>query len=71
MKRLEQTLSRALENLNGDNYLLAVIIGKRSEQLANGEENLIPEIVEQLQLTKPADIALHELAEDKLDFKII
>jgi len=70
MDRLEKILSIALENLDGDNYLLAIIVAKRSEQLSNGEETLIPEIVKQKGLVKPADIALYELAENMLDYKI-
>jgi len=70
MDRLEKILSIALENLNGDNYLLAIIVAKRSEQLSNGAEPLIPEIVKQKGLVKPADIALYELAENKLDYRI-
>ena len=71
MDRLEKILSIALENLDGDNYLLAIIVAKRSEQLSNGAEPLIPEIIKQKGLVKPADIALYELAENKLDYKII
>jgi len=70
MDRLEKVLSIALENLDGDNYLLAILVAKRSEQLSNGVEPLIPEIIRERGLVKPADIALWELAENKLDYRI-
>ena len=70
MDRLEKILSIALANLEGDNYLLAIIVAKRSEQLSNGAEPLIPEIIKQKGLVKPADIALYELAENRLNYRI-
>jgi len=71
MDRLEKILSIALENIDGDTYLLAILVSKRAEQLSNGAEPLIPEIIKEKKLVKPADIALYELAENKLDYKIV
>ncbi len=72
VERLEQVLSRALKNVDGDTYLLSIIVAKRSEQLSNGEESLLSEYFLKVhQLKKPADIALYELAEDKLEYKIV
>jgi DNA-directed RNA polymerase subunit omega len=69
MSRLEEVLSRALENVNGDLYLLSMIIAKRSEQISNGNTPLI-EVTKELEELKPVDLALYELAENKLEWKI-
>jgi DNA-directed RNA polymerase subunit K/omega len=71
MERLEQIIAKALNNLKGDNYLLALIVAQRSEQLAKGSEPLLSrEYMKRHQIIKPVDIAIHEIAEDKLDYKV-
>jgi len=67
--RLEQVISKALEVVNGDTYLLSIVVARRAEQLSNGDEPLI-ELPKNENL-KPSDIALFELAENKLEYKII
>jgi DNA-directed RNA polymerase subunit K/omega len=71
MERLEQIIAKALKNLNGDNYLLALIVAQRSEQLARGSEPLLSQdYLNKHHIVKPVDIAIYEIAEDKLDFKL-
>jgi DNA-directed RNA polymerase subunit omega len=71
VERLEKVLSRALESVDGDTYLLSIVVAKRSEQLSNGDEPLLDEeFLKSNQLVKPADIALYEVAENLLDYKI-
>jgi DNA-directed RNA polymerase subunit omega len=67
--RLEQIIYKALKAVNGDNYLLAIVVAKRAEQLANGDMPLV-ELPRDRNL-KPSDIALFELAENKLEYKIV
>ena len=63
--------AKALKNLNGDNYLLALIVAQRSEQLARGSEPLLSQdYLNKHHIVKPVDIAIYEIAEDKLDFKL-
>jgi DNA-directed RNA polymerase subunit omega len=69
MDRLEKVIAKALRVVDGDTYLLALLVAKRSEQLSNGAKPLIDGL-EKRNIRKPADIALYELAEDKLDFKV-
>ena len=71
MERLEQIIAKALDNLNGDNYLLALVVAQRSEQLARGSKPLLSkEYLKKYQIIKSVDIAIHEIAEDKLDYKV-
>jgi len=61
--KIEKLTAQALERLNFDRYLLAVAVGKRAEEIANGAKPLVnmdPKI------DKFTDIALVEIAEGKL-----
>ncbi len=66
--RLEKITADALDNMNNDRYLLSIAVAKRVEQLSAGAE---PEIDIDKNKYKFADIALMEIAEDKLDFSDI
>jgi len=61
--KIEQLTSKALEILDFDRYLLAIAVGKRAEEIAQGSTPLVdmdPKI------DKFTDIALVEIAEGKL-----
>jgi len=68
MMRLEKITADALDNMNNDRYLLSIAVAKRVEQLSAGAE---PEIDIDKNKYKFADIALMEIAADKLDFSDI
>ncbi len=71
VQRLEEIVAKALKQVDGDTYLLAVIVAKRAERLSDGAESfLTKEFIQMKSLVKKTDIALYELAENKLDFKI-
>ncbi len=63
--RLEKITADALKNMNDDRYLLSIAVAKRVEQLSAGAE---PAIEIDKNKYKFADIALMEIAQDKLDF---
>jgi DNA-directed RNA polymerase subunit omega len=58
--RLEQITAKALEKTGNDRYLLSIAVSKRVNQLLNGAT---PKIDKDLSNTKPADIALEEIAQ--------
>lgn len=66
--RTEKIAARALERLNGDRYKLSLVVSKRADQLASGAEPLIE--VDKNQI-KPADIAIMEVAEGKVDLEAL
>ncbi|EAK5890136.1 DNA-directed RNA polymerase subunit omega [Campylobacter lari] len=61
--RVEQIAAKALKKLKDDRYKLALVVAKRAEELANGAEPLVNLDKNKY---KYADIALHEIAEDKI-----
>lgn len=61
--KLEKLITIALEKFDFNKALLAKILGKRANQLANGEEPLVNLSIKDHQ---PVDIALVEIAEGKL-----
>ena len=66
--RLEKIAADALKNMNDDRYLLSIAVAKRVEQLSSGDEPLVD--VDKNRY-KFADIALMEIAQNKLDLKEI
>ncbi len=61
--KIEKLTAKALERVDFDRYLLAVSVGKRANELANGAAPLVdmdPKI------DKFTDIALVEIAEGKI-----
>lgn len=63
MQRIEEVAAKALEKMGNDRYRLSLEVAKRAEQLADGATPLVD-----LDRTKVkfADIALYEIAEDKI-----
>jgi DNA-directed RNA polymerase subunit omega len=61
--RSEQIVAKALDKLNNDKYLLAIMTAKRAEQLANGAKPLVKADSSKQKYT---DIALLEIAEGKI-----
>lgn len=62
-KRIEEIAAKALERMDNDRYRLALVVAKRSEQLANGA---IPLVDFDKNKNKLVDIALYEIAENKI-----
>lgn len=58
--RLEKIISRALAYANDDSYILALMVAKRSNELAEGAQPLVRVDKNKINLT---DIALMEIAE--------
>jgi|GEM_PF-2163906 DNA-directed RNA polymerase subunit K/omega len=73
VERLEKVVAQALKYVDGDNYLLAVLVSKRAEELSQngiGTSFLSKEFIRSKSLTRNTDIALYELAERKVAFTI-
>lgn len=62
--RIEEIAARALEKMDNDRYKLSLVVAKRAEELANGAPILLE--IENSNKMKFADIALREIAEDKI-----
>lgn len=63
MIRIEEITARALEKMGNDRYRLSLVVAKRAEQLAQGASPLVDLDKNKFKL---ADIALYEIAEDKI-----
>lgn len=63
MPRMEEIAAKALERMNNDRYKLSLSVAKRAEDLANGAMPLVDLDKSKVKL---ADIALAEIAENKL-----
>ena len=65
--RLEQIVSKALKQVDNDNYVLSLMVSQRANELSNGSEPLID--MKKNKNLKYTDIALMEIAEGviKLD----
>ncbi|CAM4028385.1 DNA-directed RNA polymerase subunit omega [Campylobacter armoricus] len=61
--RVEQIAAKALKKMKNDRYKLALVVAKRAEELANGAEALVDLDKNKNKFT---DIALYEIAEDKI-----
>jgi len=66
MQRLEEIAALALKNLNNDRYKLSLVVAKRAEELANGA---LPLVEADKKMMKFADIALLEIAENKISLE--
>ncbi|WP_297191924.1 DNA-directed RNA polymerase subunit omega [uncultured Campylobacter sp.] len=62
-ENIEQIVAKALEKMDNDRYKLSVVVAKRAEELANGAS---PKVNLDKNKVKYADIALYEIAQDKL-----
>ena len=63
MQRIEEIAARALQKMGNDRYKLSLVVAKRAEELANGA---IPLVDLDKNKVKFADIALYEIAEEKI-----
>ncbi|TQR33775.1 DNA-directed RNA polymerase subunit omega [Campylobacter sp. MIT 99-7217] len=63
MQRMEEIATKALERLKNDRYKLSLVVAKRAEELANGASPLVDLDKNKVKL---ADIALYEIAENKI-----
>ncbi|BEK37348.1 DNA-directed RNA polymerase subunit omega [Campylobacter coli] len=61
--RIEEIAAKALERMGDDRYRLSLVVAKRAEQLADGVAPLVD--VDKNKF-KFADIALYEIAENKI-----
>ncbi len=61
--RIEEIAAKALERMGDDRYRLSLVVAKRAEQLADGTAPLVD--IDKSKL-KFADIALYEIAENKI-----
>ncbi|MGI7929799.1 DNA-directed RNA polymerase subunit omega [Campylobacter coli] len=61
--RIEEIVAKALERMGDDRYRLSLVVAKRAEQLADGAAPLVD--IDKSKL-KFADIALYEIAENKI-----
>ena len=58
--RLEEILSKALEKVNNDRYVLALAVGQRADELSKGAKPLIDS--SETKNMKYTDIAIKEIA---------
>ncbi len=61
--KIEKLTALALEKVDFDRYLLAVAVGKRASEIANGSSPLVDM---DAKIDKFTDIALVEIAEGKI-----
>lgn len=62
--RIEEIVAKALERTGGDRYVLSNLVFARSKELSNGAKPLIDDV--DLKVHKLSDIAMREIAEDKI-----
>ena len=62
--RIEEILSKALEKVGNDRYILSVAVGQRADELSKGAKPLISGNV--LRQMKYTDIAINEIAQGVL-----
>ena len=62
--RIEEILSKALEKVGNDRYILSVAVGQRADELSKGAKPLISGNV--LTQMKYTDIAINEIAQGVL-----
>ncbi|ASQ30916.1 DNA-directed RNA polymerase, omega subunit [Campylobacter avium LMG 24591] len=63
MTNMEEIVAQALAKVDNDRYKLSLVVAKRAEELANGAA---PKVNLDKNKVKCADIALIEIAQDKL-----
>lgn len=62
--RLEQSITKALARVGNNKYTLSIIVSKRANELMQGDD---PKIDIEYEHYKESDIAILEIAQDKLD----
>lgn len=68
MDRIENVLEMALKKINNDRYKLSCLVFSRVKELSDGAKPLVNIDMRNYKLT---DIALMEIAEDKISLDII
>ena len=58
--RIEEILSKALEKVNNDRYILSLAVGKRADELSKGAKPLLENTT--VKNMKYTDIAINEIA---------
>lgn len=61
--RLEERMSKALEKVNNDRYILAIAVGQRADELSRGAKPLLKQNTQKMKYT---DIAIDEIAQGLL-----
>jgi DNA-directed RNA polymerase subunit omega len=56
--RLEERLSKALEKVNNDRYILSLAVGQRADELSKGAKPLLEKNTQNMKYT---DIAIDEI----------
>lgn len=64
--RTEEIAAKALEKTGNDRYVLSNLVFARTKELSNGAKPLVDGV--DLKIHKLADIAMMEIAEDKIAF---
>lgn len=57
--RLEERMSKALERVNNDRYILSLAVGQRADELSKGAKPLLDKNTQNMKYT---DIAIDEIA---------
>lgn len=66
--RLEERMSKALEKVNNDRYILSVAVGQRADELSKGTKPLLEKNTQNMKYT---DIAIDEIASGLLTIESI
>ncbi|MCE3047625.1 DNA-directed RNA polymerase subunit omega [Helicobacter kayseriensis] len=64
--RTEEIAAKALEKTGNDRYVLSNLVFARTKELSNGAKPLVDGV--DLKIHKLADIAMMEIAQDKIAF---
>ena len=65
--RIEETLSKALEKVNNDRYILSLAVGQRADELSKGAKPLLENLT--VKNMKYSDIAISEIASGVLSIE--
>ena len=61
--RIEERMSKALERVNNDRYILSIAVGQRADELSKGAKPLLEKNTQNMKYT---DIAIDEIADGLL-----
>ena len=61
--RIEERMSKALEKVNNDRYILSIAVGQRADELSKGAKPLLEKNTQNMKYT---DIAIDEIADGLL-----
>jgi DNA-directed RNA polymerase subunit omega len=65
--RIEEIVSKALEKVNNDRYILSLAVGQRADELSKGAKPLLENFT--IKNMKYTDIAMHEIANGLLNIE--